>query len=275
MSNRQSALHFNSMHFASGMPDILQEFYSSALCIPEGMYAFIDTDGPPDPSGAGLFHTAFLYPDRRSLALAALRLTALGIPIQGASDHDVSEAIYLEDPEGNGIEIYADRAEDEWQYADDDLRMGTHPLNLQDLIQQAGDDALAATRETAPREPFQGPHIPWADLLGSASELPDQLSAGTRPIIGHVHLRALDLGTAEQFWTEQLGLAVTTRIAGVASFLSVAAYHHHIGVNRFSRWTPRAAGAPGLTRIELSIPGADGAVLGTFTTPEGIAIVAK
>lgn len=93
----------------------------------------------PAPGATGLYHTAFLYPDRASLGDALRRLVQAGVPLEGASDHGVSEAIYLRDPDGNGVEIYRDRAPAEWpRGADGALAMVTAPLDLQALLAEAG-----------------------------------------------------------------------------------------------------------------------------------------
>jgi catechol 2,3-dioxygenase len=93
---------------------------------------------PPPPGHTGLFHTAILYPTRRDLADALRRLIAAGIPLDGASDHGVSEALYLRDPDGNGVELYRDRPEAEWpRDAEGGLQMVTRRLDLQDLLAEA------------------------------------------------------------------------------------------------------------------------------------------
>jgi catechol 2,3-dioxygenase len=93
---------------------------------------------PPPPGHTGLYHTAFLYPDRKSLAQALRRIVDAGVPLAGASDHGVSEAIYLDDPDGNGVEIYRDRPESEWpRNPDGSLRMYNAPLDLRKLLSEA------------------------------------------------------------------------------------------------------------------------------------------
>jgi catechol 2,3-dioxygenase len=90
---------------------------------------------PPPPGTTGLYHVAILYPTRAALADALHRLAEAGIPLQGASDHGVSEALYLSDPDGNGLELYVDRPEDQWpRTPDGELQMVTRRLNLQDLL---------------------------------------------------------------------------------------------------------------------------------------------
>jgi catechol 2,3-dioxygenase len=151
-----------------------------------------------DSRTAGLYHTAFLVPTRADLARWLLHVAEKRVPLTGASDHAVSEAIYLDDPEGNGIEVYRDRAPEEWQWTGDDLRITTDPLDIDDLMTAAG-------REI------------WAGA-------PD----GMR--IGHVHLRVGNVGQAEAFYRDVIGLAVTRRRHG-ASFMSSGRYHHHVAGN--------------------------------------------
>lgn len=166
---------------------------------------------PPRPRGAaGLFHVAFLYPDRAALGRVLQRLTDLGLPI-GSADHGVSEAIYLSDPEGNGIELYADRPEAQWPppAPDGQVTMFTEALEGSQLL------ALGRT---------PGPLLPEA----------------TR--IGHVHLSVADLSHAEQFYAGLLGFAVRQRSYPGALFLGRDGYHHHLGANI---WRSRQAAAPG------------------------------
>lgn len=93
---------------------------------------------PPPPGTTGLFHLAVLYPTRAALATAVKSVIEAGVPLTGASDHGVSEAIYLNDPDGNGVELYWDRPEHEWPRDSDGVAMYTHPLDLGDLLDQAG-----------------------------------------------------------------------------------------------------------------------------------------
>lgn len=154
-----------------------------------------DADAVPDNSATpGLFHTAFLLPDRADLGRWLAHAVKLGSLIEGASDHNVSEAIYLSDPEGNGIELYADRPVEYWRSADGKLSMPSWQLDLASLPNPS----------------------PW-----------NGLPAGTR--IGHVHLRDPDTRSAEAFWTG-LGLEVMARYPG-ASFFGAGGYHHQLAVN--------------------------------------------
>ena len=181
---------------------------------------------PLDRRRTGLFHLAILVPSRVDLALALSRLAAASWPLDGASDHLVSEALYLSDPDGNGIEIYRDRPREQWPHSDGRLQMATLPLDLRDLL-----DELA--------------------------ERPDQsteLPAGTS--IGHVHLQVSELQHSEAFYSDVLGFDVTVRGYPGALFLSAGGYHHHIGLNTWNSagGSPPAPGAVGLRSFELVLP---------------------
>lgn len=187
------------------------------------------------PRTAGLYHFAILVPSRIDLARALRQLAMMQTPMQGFSDHLVSEAIYLADPDGNGIEVYRDRPRAEWQYVDGRLRMATDPLDVEALLREADRDAHGADRagETMP-----------------ATVLP----AGTR--IGHMHLHASFLEDTEEFYTRALGLDVTARYGGSATFMSAGGYHHHVAANTWAGvgapQPPR--GAIGLRHFELRVP---------------------
>lgn len=159
------------------------------------------------PRGAsGLFHTAFLVPGRQELAAWLAHAANDGVTLQGASDHLVSEALYLADPEGNGIEIYRDRRPDEWTYlADGTVQMATERLDLQALY------------DSAPRQRFAG------------------MAEGTA--IGHIHLQVGDLAQADAFYRDVLGLKIMARYPG-ASFFATGGYHHHLAANI---WNSRGA----------------------------------
>lgn len=161
------------------------------------------------PTQAGLFHTAFLMPTRRDLARWIMHVASARIPVTGASDHAVSEAVYLDDPEGNGIEVYSDRPPERWQWAGGVVQMGTYALDV--------DSLLALARADARR--YQG--------------APAQLR------IGHVHLRVGDIPRGRAFYHEGVGLDPTRERAG-AAFLSSGGYHHHVAMN-----TWRSGGAGG------------------------------
>lgn len=171
-------------------------------------------------SPAGLFHLALLLPSRRALADWLAHAAGTGIALEGASDHLVSEALYLSDPEGNGIEIYRDRARAEWPRSEGALRMATDRLDLQALLAEA--DGV----------PYPG------------------MPTGTR--MGHIHLRIGDTATSEAFYVGRLGFELMLRYPG-ASFMATGGYHHHIAGNIWnSRGAGmRAQGEAGLEQYEL------------------------
>jgi len=170
-----------------------------------------EPDAPPPPRwSSGLFHLALLVPSRAELARAVRRVTGAGGRFTGASDHLVSEALYLNDPEGNGIEIYRDRPREEWEHTGGEVRMSTLALDL---------DAVMA-------------ELP-------AGDGPDGMPPGT--VMGHVHLSVADLAETESFYADVLGFDVTVRSYPGALFLSAGGYHHHVGANT---WT--SAGVPAL-----------------------------
>jgi len=178
---------------------------------------------PRPPRFPGLFHVAFRYPNRTALAAALRRLVQRGYPIHGASDHAVSEAIYLADPEGNGIELYCDRPKESWQWRAGEVHMVTEPLDL---------DRLFAETDT----PASAMH-PQAD-------------------VGHVHLSVSSLAEAEQFYAKMLGFEITTRSYPGALFLAAGSYHHHVGANVW--FTRKGMLAPenamGLIEFGIGVP---------------------
>jgi catechol 2,3-dioxygenase len=171
---------------------------------------------PDDPRTAGLYHTAFLQPTRSDLGRWLVHAARNRVALTGASDHLVSEAIYLDDPEGNGIEVYRDRLPEEWRWNGDRIQMATDRLNLDDLAMQAGNTGYASA--------------------------PDGLR------IGHIHLRVGDLGVTQQFYCDTLGLEPTAGRNG-ALFMSSGRYHHHIGSNT---WHSAGAGKRDDDRAGLS-----------------------
>ncbi|MES5099414.1 VOC family protein [Agrobacterium sp. BA1120] len=168
-------------------------------------------------SAAGLFHTAFLMPSRSDLALWLTHVAHNNVQLQGASDHLVSEAIYLADPEGNGIEVYRDRTPDEWTYqTDGTVAMSTLRLNLQELY------------DSAPKATFA--------------------KAADGTAIGHIHLQVGNLPQADEFYQDVLGLKIMARYPG-ASFFGSGAYHHHVAANI---WNSRGAQARSANMTGLS-----------------------
>jgi catechol 2,3-dioxygenase len=190
-----------------------------------------DSTAPPlQPRATGLFHLAVLTPSRRELAYALARLARSRWPLSGASDHLVSEALYLNDPDGNGIEIYRDRDRSEWCTDENgQLAMATLRLDLESL----------------------------AGELHDAPPVPDRMPTGTR--MGHVHLQVADIAAAEGFYHGVLGFDVTVRGYPGALFVSAGGYHHHIGLNTWNSAgaAPPAPGAVGLRSFDVRLPDRD------------------
>ncbi len=218
--------------------DLVADFYRSRLglqILERGRErALLGTDGSVllaldrDPEApvrgrrdAGLFHTAFLLPDRGALGAWLAFAMEEGIALTGAADHLVSEAVYLNDPEGNGIEIYADRPDDSWAKSDGLIEMASDPLDLGGLVRASRQD--------------------W-------SRFPDDGS------IGHVHLQVGDLEKADAFYRDQLGFDITCFYSG-ANFYGSGGYHHQLAGNI---WNSRGASvrpdrSTGLSEVELLV----------------------
>jgi catechol 2,3-dioxygenase len=171
----------------------------------------------------GLYHVAILMPTRKELARILAHLSELRYPQQGFADHGVSEAIYLADPDGNGIELYVDRPRDEWPRKNGAIEMFTHPLDLENLLSEIGDD----TPE-------------WDGIHPEAT-------------IGHIHLQVSDLAKSGQFYHEALGYDVVQKDFPGAQFLSTGGYHHHIGINNWNSKgsSPAPKGSAGLVRFSV------------------------
>lgn len=172
----------------------------------------------------GLYHTAFLLPTRKDLGNTLFALLKKKAPIIGASNHGYSEAVYLEDPEGNGIEIYRDKPKSEW------------------AIQPDG--RIAGITEEMDAE----------GVLASRDEATDKFPTGT--VVGHVHLTVADLAATEKFYREVLGLSLKDRFGNQANFFAAGDYHHHIGTNT---WAGQQLPAPneqdlGLDFFTLVVP---------------------
>lgn len=176
--------------------------------------------GADDPSQAGLYHTAILFPDEAALA-ATLRSVATLAPgsYQGAADHAVSVAFYFGDPEGNGVELYVDRPRDEWVWEDGHVSMGSAFVDVNAFIAEHAEGASAVDAE-----------------------------------VGHVHLRVGDLDRARAFYADTLGFAVTSETDG-ALFYAAGGYHHHLATNT---WLSAGAGergtGPGLGAFVVRVP---------------------
>ena len=182
--------------------------------------------GALDRRATGLYHLAILVPTRADLGFALARVAQAGWRLDGASDHLVSEALYLSDPDGNGIEIYRDRPREQWRRTGEELEMATLPLDLEDVL----------------------------SAVGEATEL--QRRAPPATTIGHVHLQVANLQASEAFYHELLGFDVTVRTYPGALFLSAGGYHHHIGLNTWhsAERRPPPPGAVGLRWYEIVLP---------------------
>ena len=169
---------------------------------------------------AGLFHTAFLLPSRADLASWIVHASETRVAVQGAADHIVSEALYLQDPEGNGIEIYVDRPAEAWSIRNNQIEMTTDPLDIEAIV-AAGDGRV------------------WTGV-----------PPGT--VVGHLHLQVGEIAKAEAYYASLLGFDVTYRVPG-ATFYSTGGYHHHLATNVWSSRgaAPRSDVATGLAGFEL------------------------
>jgi catechol 2,3-dioxygenase len=184
-----------------------------------------DADAEPAGRHAGLYHYALLFPSREELARAVLRVSAAQAPVQGLSDHGTHEAIYLPDPDGNGIELAADRPRDRWPT--EPYGHGPAPLDL---------NALLATVEGGAPSPVVGD--------------------GLR--VGHMHLHVGDIADALEFYCDVLGFELQFNL-GTAAFVSAGGYHHHVGLNV---WKGQGVGPPpphtvGLEHWTVELPSAD------------------
>lgn len=204
---------------------------SASLAAAEGAPALVvlteDRAAQRRPARAtGLYHFAIRYPSRRDLAQALVRLARKDYPIGGAADHIVSEAIYLNDPDRLGVELYADRPRAQWNWSEGQVEMATDPLDLDSLLETAGGEAELA----AP---------------------PAQTD------IGHIHLHVADLSAAERYYHGFLGLDVTQRSYPGALFFSAGGYHHHVAANIWAGSASAPQHSVGLLAYRLEVPGGE------------------
>jgi catechol 2,3-dioxygenase len=173
----------------------------------------------------GLYHFAVLVPSRADLGRALRRMIETDTVLQGVADHGVSEALYLADPDGNGIEIYRDRPRAEWPFVNGRLQMGADPLDVDAILaEDNGRDGRGLAPET---------------------------------VIGHVHLHVSRLADAERFYVDVLGFQLMQRYGPSALFVSAGGYHHHIGLNTWAGVgaPPPPSGAIGLRHFVVKLPG--------------------
>jgi catechol 2,3-dioxygenase len=178
---------------------------------------------------AGLYHTAFLLPSRADVGHALRRVAEFDWPLQGAADHAVSEALYLADPDGNGVEIYADRPRESWPLSNGEIAMSTMPLDIESLL--------------------------------AASDSEQSSGAGRRGFpagstVGHIHLRVPSVDEGRKLFVDVIGLDVTASGYPGALFMSAGGYHHHVAVNIWEgrNVPPLADNAAGLIDFELVVP---------------------
>ncbi|RCW52380.1 VOC family protein [Halanaerobium sp. ST460_2HS_T2] len=154
------------------------------------------------PNRTGLYHYAMLMPKRYQLGTFLKNLREKNYDITGGADHGVSEAIYIKDPDGNGIEIYSDYKSSEWPQSNGQIEMITDPLDYKELLSETGDKK-------------------WNGMPEKAK-------------IGHIHLHVSDLEKSEKFYVQGLGFNIIQKLGGSALFLSTGGYHHHIGLNTWN-----------------------------------------
>jgi len=184
------------------------------------------SSGPRVRGTSGLYHFALLVPSRLTLAQSLKNLIETETRLQGFADHLVSEAIYLADPDGNGIEIYRDRPRSAWQYRDGILVMDTLPLDYQGMLAELENDGG-----------------PWEGMQPET-------------IVGHMHLHVGDIARAQAFYTHALGFDLVLNI-GSAAFVSAGGYHHHIAFNTWNGGAPPPPNALGLQYFTIQMPGED------------------
>lgn len=198
-----------------------------------------EVPGAAPRHAAGLFHTAFRYPTRAALGAALRRIVEGRESFTGASDHAVSEALYLDDPDGLGVELYRDRPRDEWPPPPPGSKvfMTTEPLDA--------DGVVAAAEGDLPEAAF------GVD-------------------VGHVHLKVADVEQAVGFWTKEVGMELMARYGADAAFIADGGYHHHVGANRwYSRGAPlEPQEGPGLDRVVVA-----GGPRRGLETPDGVPVV--
>lgn len=235
-------MRISSIHLRTANLDRLSDFYVEVLGFEPvehengdlGLYSDIDGDAlivisesaeaqPRPEFTTGLYHLAILVPNRKELAKVLARLSEKRYPLQGFADHGVSEAIYLADPDGNGIELYRDRARENWPRKNGEIEMFTKPLDLENLLTELGDE---------PKE--------WDGIHPETT-------------VGHIHLQASDLAKSGQFYQDILGYDIVQKNFLGALFLSTGGYHHHVGLNTWNSKgaSPAPKGSVGLVQFSV------------------------
>lgn len=240
------ATRMDTVELLVGDLDAQTEFYRRAVTLDvldqSGARATLGRDGIPimtlthtpdlppfDRRDAGLYHTAIAFPDRAALSTAVLSMARQAPHLyEGATDHMFSNAFYFHDPEGNGIELYTDRARDTWAHVDGEIQMATNYLDPNSYLQQH------LTQEVLDAEP------------------------GRAGRVGHVHLQVGDVAQARAFYVDALGFEATATGYPGALFASAGGYHHHIAMNSWQSAGagPRAASL-GLGDVAIAVPARD------------------
>jgi catechol 2,3-dioxygenase len=201
--------------------DILEQTSSTVKLTTDGKTSFLSLEQPENvlpkqERTTGLYHFAILLPNQTALANIVIQLVNKGVRF-GSSDHLVSEALYLHDPDGNEIEIYRDRVPSEWNWKRDEVDMAVDPLDFENLLKHATPDK------------------PWQKMPAET-------------VMGHIHLHVSELKKTEEFYVKGLGMDVVNRFGSQALFLSYGKYHHHVGVNT---WNGVGAPAPAKNSVGL------------------------
>ncbi|MFD2681877.1 VOC family protein [Bacillus seohaeanensis] len=201
--------------------DILEQTASTAKLTTDGKTSILSLEQPENVTPkqgrtTGLYHFAILLPEQSDLANIVVHLVNKGIRF-GSSDHLVSEALYLHDPDGNEIEIYIDRDPSKWNWNGDEVAMAVDPLDFEKLLT------------------FATPDHPWQKMPAET-------------VMGHIHLHVSELNKTEEFYVKGLGMDVVNRFGAQALFLSYGKYHHHVGVNT---WNGVGAPAPSDNSVGL------------------------
>lgn len=213
-----------------GLEPVREDTDGATLAPPGGDHPLIvlrpsTMPGHAPQEATGLFHTALRWPTLGGLGEVFSRLVHARYPLSGASDHGVSEALYLDDPDGNGVELYHDRPRASWPPGGPGERVGmvTRPLDLNGILDAAD---------------------------GSGAEDVD---------VGHVHLQVADLPAALRFWVDTLGFELMQHFGSEAAFVSAGGYHHHVGLNtwRSRNAPPGAHELPGLDTVAIGYPDKD------------------
>lgn len=207
----KNVIGFQVLSKTANTVELTADGKSSLLTIEE-----IENAAPKSPRTTGLYHYALLLPTRKDLGKVIQHFIDTRYPVQGASDHLVSEALYLADPDGNGIEIYSDRPKEVWQWQGEEVLMDTRPMDVEGVLEEANGEK-------------------WTGLPADT-------------VMGHIHLHVADTKETVHFYCEGLGFEVVCRYGGQAVFISTGKYHHHIGLNTWA-----GVGAPPATENSVGL----------------------